>query len=228
MPEQPRWAPWAVITVKGFGRAKSRLGQALPVPERRALARAMFARVLEACAGCAPLHGVLVATDGEDAARLARRRGARVVRDPSGPAQPLERVVDGALDTLRGLGASHALVVMGDLPRLRPRDLRELLAQLRETDVVVAPDALRRGTGALGLRLGLALHSGFGHADSLQRHLREAARIGARCRLIYNPQLAFDLDSPADLARMASRPSPRATPAPGDGALRRPAAAPAR
>jgi len=197
----PLAAPWAVIVAKNFGRAKSRLGRALSIAQRRELARAMFERVLDACARTAELAGTLVATDGDDAAALALRGGAHVLRDPEEPAA-LHVIVDRALEHARGLGASHALVVMADLPLLRARELRELLELLRSADVVVAPDAERRGTGALALRLDLGLRTGFGRPDSLRRHVDAAIAASASLRVAYSPRLALDLDAPQHIARL--------------------------
>ena len=193
----PEFRPWAVIPAKRFGRAKTRLGTSLPAAERRELARALFERALAACRGCAELHSILVATDGDDVAALAARRGAHVVRDRE-PAASLAAVVDGALIAARDGGATHALVVMADLPQIQARDLRELLALLRDADLVLAPDIQRRGTSALGLRLALGLQTAFGSGESLQRHLSAAARAGGRSRLLYHPRLALDVDTPED------------------------------
>jgi 2-phospho-L-lactate guanylyltransferase len=195
------WRPWAVIPAKRFARAKSRLGSVLQTTERRELACSMFERVLGACSACPELEGVLVATDGDEVAALGARHGASVLRDPS-RSLPLAAVVDAALGSLTVRGATHALVVMADLPWIRSCDIGELLAQLRTEDVVVTPDLKRRGTSALGVRLDLGLRSCFGHADSLQRHLDEAARVRARSAVVHNPRIAFDIDSATDLSAL--------------------------
>ena len=195
---------FALVPAKRFGRAKTRLADALPPAGRRELARALCRRALHACEASFALCGTLVATDGDDVTALARQQRALVLRDDRQRAPSLSRIVDAGLHELRQRGATHALVIMSDLPHIEPRDVRELLCALRDADVVIAPDAQRRGTSALGLRLDLPLRSAFGHPDSLQRHLREAARLGARARLLCNPRLALDLDTPEDLARVQS------------------------
>jgi 2-phospho-L-lactate guanylyltransferase len=192
---------WAVVPAKSFRRAKGRLAGVLGVAERRVLARAMFERVLATCVAAPELEGTLVATDGEDVARLAWTRGATILRDDVAASARLNAVIDAALVVLEARGATHARVVMADLPLLAPRDLAELLAQLRAHDLVIAPDQQRRGTSALGLRLGRGLRTCFGHADSLHRHVQEAARVGGTSHVLQNPRLAFDLDSPEDLRR---------------------------
>lgn len=193
---------FAVIPQKRFGRAKARLAPALATEARRDLASALFARVLAACNGCTALSGALVATDGADVAHAALRSAALLERDRSAHAGRLAATVDASLDRLRARGATHALIVMADLPRLQARDLSELLDAMRAAPVVIAPDAQRRGTSALGLRLDLPFSTAFGQPDSFQRHLREAAQRASAARVIYNPRIAFDIDTPGDLAQL--------------------------
>jgi 2-phospho-L-lactate/phosphoenolpyruvate guanylyltransferase len=200
--ERTPFRAFAVIPQKRFGRAKARLAPALAPDARRELAAGLFTRVLSACHGCAALAGALVATDGADVAHAAQRSAALLERDRRAHEGRLSATVDVALESLRARGATHALIVMADLPQLQARDLAELLAALRDSAVVIAPDAQRRGTSALGLRLDVGFRTAFGHPDSLQRHLREATRTAGAARVIYNPRLAFDLDTPEDLAQL--------------------------
>lgn len=200
MTERAAFRPWAVIPAKRFSRAKSRLSAALAADARQALARALFERVLDACARAPELQGTLVVTDGDDVAELAERRGAVVLRDAPGAA--LAAVIDAAIAALPERGATHALVLMADLPQVRACDVSELLASLRAHDYVITPDAQRRGTSALGVRLDRARTTCFGHDDSLMRHVQEALRTPVSSAVIYNPRVAIDIDTPGDLAAM--------------------------
>jgi len=193
--------PWAIVPAKAFARAKSRLDGVLAPAARRELARGLLDRVLQACRHSGAFEGILVATDGDDVARSAGRAGAQVIRDRSERATSLGAIVDAALASSEALGATHALVVMADLPLLEARDVRELVHALRSNSVVLAPDAQRRGTNALGLRLDLGARTCFGQPDSLNRHAREALRVGARLRVVVNPRVARDLDTHADWLR---------------------------
>jgi 2-phospho-L-lactate/phosphoenolpyruvate guanylyltransferase len=204
------WRPWAVIPAKRFARAKTRLRGVLDGPKRSVLASGMFERVMDACAGCGDLTGTLVATDGDDVAALGIARGAAVLRDTAGSARSLSRVIDHALSAVAARGGTHALVIMADLPWLRGQDVRELLAELRHADLVLAPDRSRRGTSALGVRLQLltlGVRTRFGHADSLQRHVEEANRLHARRSIVHNPRVAFDIDAPDDLWAFSHAPT---------------------
>jgi 2-phospho-L-lactate guanylyltransferase len=193
--------PWAIVPAKAFARAKSRLDGVLPPAARRELARSLLDRVLQACRESRAFEGILVATNGDDVARSAARAGAQVIRDRAERAASLGEIVDAALASSVALGATHALVVMADLPLLEARDVRELAHALRSGSVVLAPDAQRRGTNALGIRLDLGMRSCFGQPDSLSRHAREARRVGARPRMVVNPRVGRDLDTHTDWLR---------------------------
>ena len=87
---------WAVIPVKRFVAAKTRLSPVLGADERAKLARLMFEDVIETVTACSDvLDGTLVITIDPGAAALARRRDAFVLGDVS------ERGVNDALT--RGL-----------------------------------------------------------------------------------------------------------------------------
>lgn len=207
---------WAILPVKGFDRGKSRLMPALAPAERRALAGALFGRALGACMGCTAIDHVLVASDSarvlmQSVTRAATQRvmpsapphgapSARlsVLLDPPG-APPFARVLDAALAHAHARGAMRAVIAMGDLPLVRPRDLAEVLARLEHARIAVAPDRARRGVGAIACTLPAPLPMQLGHRDSLDRTLRAARERALPVALVVSPRLARDLDTSADL-----------------------------
>src|SRR3569833_89552 len=74
-------ATWAVVAARANLTAKSRLASVLTPQARSALALAMLADVLDACAASA-LAGVVAVLDSEHAQALALAKGAYVVTDP--------------------------------------------------------------------------------------------------------------------------------------------------
>src|SRR5579871_6872770 len=66
---------WALVPAKSFARAKSRLSPILDAQARRDLARSMLEHVLSVLAECPEIAGVMVVTDGDEVADLARARG---------------------------------------------------------------------------------------------------------------------------------------------------------
>ena len=207
---------WALIPAKGFSRAKTRLNPALAPLERAALARRLLLNALSACAGCPQVAGALVVTDCPRVAALARERGAEALLDP--PGAGLAAVIGGGLAALTARGASAAVVLMADLPRLAPDDVASMLAALAGADVALAPDGEGEGTNALATRLPPALPSRFGRYGSFGAH-REAVRaLGLTVAVVRRPGLALDVDGPAHLDALGVAPAvkpPRSAGSPG-------------
>jgi 2-phospho-L-lactate guanylyltransferase len=179
---------WAVVPVKGFARGKSRLAPALADDARAGLARRLFEHVLDALAG--GVDGILVATDADEVAAAAR--GAAVRRD--GDAVGLAAVVDAALADVAARGATRALVLMADLPRVTAADVRAVLAGLDRAPVVVVPDRHRRHTNALALAPPTRIATAFGTGASFAAHRAAAGAI-----VLDNERIAWDVDEPGDL-----------------------------
>jgi len=160
---------------------KTRLGPFLTADERRSVARAMLADVLDALAAVGAEPTVLATDDvGVDAPVRVDTR-------------PLTPAVNAVLADADGPVA----VVMADLALATPAALEGLFGA--QGDVVLAP-GLGGGTNAL-----VARHPDFRvdyHGVSYRDH-REAARaVGAAPRTVDSFRLAVDVDDPPDLAEV--------------------------
>jgi 2-phospho-L-lactate guanylyltransferase len=197
---------WAVVPVKSFETAKSRLAGVLSAGEREALAREMFAHVLSVLSITEGLAGVLVVTDSPGVADVARKGGAVPVFDPRS-ATALRDCVDFGLEEIRQRGATLGLVLMSDLPALTASSVRALLHELERFDVVIAGDTGGRHTNALALRLRTPFPTSFGDPDSFDRHVQTAKRANLSLSVLTLPSperdaLAFDVDTPEDHERL--------------------------
>jgi 2-phospho-L-lactate guanylyltransferase len=188
---------WAVVPAKGFARAKTRLEPALDGASRAELARSMLEHVLDVLGGCAEIAGITVVTDDDEVEALARQRGASCVRDAGEP--PLRLAVEAGLTSVRQAGRSAILVLMADLPLVRPEDVRALLSALDGSDVVIAPDAHGSGTNAIAFAPEVVMATEFGSGDSFAAHRRRANEQGLRLRVHVGPGTAYDVDLPSDL-----------------------------
>ena len=192
---------WAVVPAKALSRGKSRLSGVLADDERAAFARKLFEHVLDTALATEGIAGVLVATDAEDVASIARARGAKV--RPDGAASSLAEVADGALAELAEAKVPAAIVLMADLPRIVPADVAALLAALADADVALVRDHEGQHTNALALAPPDAMKTCFGD-DSFARHLARARDLRLRVAVVENPRVAFDVDAPGDLARLGA------------------------
>lgn len=191
----------AVLPVKRFELAKTRLGEQLTPQSRRALAEAMVADVLEVLLAAAPaLASVAVVTNERSVAALARSLGATVLADPTESGQSAAAEVGIAHALSRGF--ERVLLVPGDCPAL---DLAGLMALLEPTvpapAVTIVADRHGAGTNALLLTPPDAIEPAFG-PGSFERHRERAAAAGASWHPEPLPGLLLDIDTPEDLAAL--------------------------
>lgn len=190
---------FAVVPVKDLREAKSRLRSILGPEARATLALRMMDHVLSAVRD-AGVEDVSVVSPDRTVLDLASKHGATpLLQQGRGLNPALEEGRRWAMER----GASALLVLPADLPLLEPDDVRELLNETEEgSSVTIAPDDARSGTNALLLHPPDALPFLFG-PDSFEEHLRAARKRGLGVRIVEQPNLAFDLDTRKDLARLS-------------------------
>lgn len=199
---------WIVVPSKGPFRGKSRLAPVLAPRRRAELVACLARRTLGcACAVASPERVVLV-SESPDLARTARTMGASALADRGDD-------MNAAIALAARLIPAEAdlLVLPADLPLLRPRDLRALLDA--PAGCVIAPDERGEGTNALLWRRGAARIFAFG-PGSFAAHRDAASRQGIAAAIVRRPGLAFDLDLPEHLDRLAAASEPRE----GEGSAR--------
>jgi len=178
-----------VVPFRGPG-GKSRLAPT-GEPLREQLALAMLGDVLAACAAVGP---TVLVTGDEEARLIAHEVGATVVDDP-GAGQGAAVIAGLAQQEERPI-----LVVNADLPCVTARDLLTLLgaAPLGGMALVAARDGT---TNALALPAPHLFASLYG-PGSAERFRQHAERLGLELVVAEIPNLAEDVDSPQDLARL--------------------------
>ena len=150
------------------------------------LARAMAERVL-----AAGRHWpVAVVCDDRAVADWARAHGALVVWEPG---RGLNGAVEAGVERLGGAGVMRVTVAHADLP-----SASDLTTVDNGSGVVLVPDRVGNGTNVLCLptRSGFCFSYGPG---SFARHQAEATRLGLDVTVLERPELAWDVDEPADV-----------------------------
>jgi len=190
-----------IVPHRGLEQAKTRLAGVLDPAQRAALAERLLRHVLDAAA--ATEHEVVVISPDASLEPLSMAAGAQLaVQHGLGLNAGLGQARDEALRD----GVEVLTVLHGDLPDLAPADVIALLAAVSGSgaSVAIAPDAAGRGTNGLALAPPDVIGFQFGR-DSFAAHLEAAERSGARLSVVERPGLAFDLDTPQDLATWLGR-----------------------
>lgn len=176
-------APLAGVPIKPFGVAKARLAPALDAAARSRLGRAIAAHTLHTVAASGASPAVVTADRG--VARWARRRGWRVIEEPTGGG------LDGAAQAV--VAAAHGgswAVLHADLPFVSEVDLADAW-RMSGGRMVIAP-AHDGGTSLIAGTRPFVFSYGPG---SFHRHLQTAPDAAVFVR----PGLALDLDTVRDL-----------------------------
>jgi 2-phospho-L-lactate guanylyltransferase len=188
----------AILPVKRFELAKTRLGETLAPEQRRTLAQAMVSDVLDALLASDWLEAVLVVTNEATVAALAQARGAQVLADQAEAGQSAAALI-GVAHAL-ALGYERVLLVPGDCPALDAAALRTLLERpMAPPAVTIVSDRAGSGTNALLLAPPDAIEPGFG-PDSFARHRERSERAQADWHAEPLAALLLDIDTPEDLA----------------------------
>ena len=168
---------WAVVPIKSFADAKSRLAPVLGQALRRGLASLMAERVLKATLASPEIAQTLVVTADPDAQRLAASLGAVCCLMDG------DHGVNAAVEAGFREARQHCetvLILPSDVPLAGPEDLARLLSPRgRETTVRIVADKAGRGTNALSIPSAADFAFRFG-TDSASAHAESAGMAGLR------------------------------------------------
>lgn len=133
---------------------------------------------------------VAVVCDDTEVATWARRRGALVVWEPG---RGLNGAVEAGVDHLAANGVVQVIVAHADLPRATD------LARVGDwAGITLVPDRYGNGTNVIALPTEAGFRFSYG-PGSFARHCAEAERLGLAVRILDRPDLAYDVDEPADV-----------------------------
>jgi 2-phospho-L-lactate guanylyltransferase len=189
---------WAVVPVKQFAAAKSRLKPVLGPGERAELARLMLEDVLEALTSCRHFFaGVLVVTSDSTAAAVAGCYGARTILLPGDGG--INVAITDALQTIDTSLHDGLMVVPSDIPQVTHNAFAQAAAAVAlPHSLAIAAAAEDNGTNLLACRPANAIPPRFGRR-SFDQHYVAARRTGVAVHALSLPELSFDIDRPKDL-----------------------------
>jgi 2-phospho-L-lactate/phosphoenolpyruvate guanylyltransferase len=190
--------PRIIVPHRGLEAAKTRLATSLSPDERMFLASQLLQRVLKVAREVT--DDVVVISPSRTLREIVEPSGSRlVVQRGMGLNEGLEQVrFDAVVEDVATLVILH-----GDLPNLRAEEIEVLVNALPSDGgpgVAIAPDRAGTGTNGLVLRPPDVIRFQFG-AGSFARHVAEVEAAGVPLVAVNRAGLAFDLDTPEDLAR---------------------------
>ena len=190
--------PRIVIPARAPELGKTRLAEALAAEQRAALGLRLFEHVLGLAIAAVGAEAVHVISRSPDLRARAEARSANSIVEQG---QGLNPALEQAAALLAASGQGPILSLSVDLPLVGPADLAALLTA--PGDVVCATDTLREGTNALLQRRPGLIPYRYGPA-SHAAHRTETEARGLAFTVIDRTGLAHDLDTPADLAGLAT------------------------
>jgi 2-phospho-L-lactate guanylyltransferase len=192
----------AVVPVKRFAVAKSRLATGVEETRKPELVAAMVADVLEAISEARLIERTIVVSQEPRAAEFAAAAGADLLSDFEDSSHSAAALAGIAAAEVAGAGC--VALLPGDCPLLDPRELDQMLTGVPDRYVAVIPDRHGTGTNALVLAPPDAIEPSFGEG-SRERHVAAARAAGVPYGVEELPSLGLDLDTPADIVALTMR-----------------------
>jgi 2-phospho-L-lactate guanylyltransferase len=182
-----------VIPIRAFTMGKARLAETLDADERARLGRMCAARVV-AAAGELP---TLVVSSDPEVRDWAHDLALRTVDDPGS----LDAAAELGRAVLRDDGCARVVITHADLPHART--FAGVIRDAAQPVAVIVPCHRDDGTPVLSLPATGEFDFHYG-PGSFRLHAAEARRRGLAVRVVRDPDLAFDVDVPDDLAALGA------------------------
>jgi 2-phospho-L-lactate guanylyltransferase len=183
-----------VVPIRAFVGGQARLVGAIDDAARADLGRELARRVL---AAASPLP-VVVVTDSPEVRAWAELAGATaVIGDPGS----LDASARAGVQWCRDQELPRAIIAHADLPWART--FAAVANDSSRPIVVVVPCHRDDGSPVLSVPVDLGFEFSYGEG-SFRRHVATARRLGVGVRVVRDPNLAFDVDVPADLTQLGT------------------------
>lgn len=185
----------ALVPVKSLDEVKSRLAAYLTLRQRQQLVLDMLHHVLQTLRQSELFEQIAVVSSDKRVLQCAETWGVlALIEEQPGHNEALYA----AALRERQMGVTGLLTISADLPLLHPADIRTLIAQSEQYEVVLAASRDRTGTNAILMRPPLVIPYLFG-PNSLQRY-QQAAQNKQVDSIVYSTiGLALDVDTVDDL-----------------------------
>jgi 2-phospho-L-lactate/phosphoenolpyruvate guanylyltransferase len=189
---------FAIVPVKRFENAKTRLSSMLDTEDRIRLSSLMLEDTLQILSVAPPLTQVIIVSADKRADEIATKHGAKFLPEKK------EKGVNSAVALADGYciekeAADATIVIPHDLPLLDSIVISKAceLAEKESTCIVICPSVRYDGTNML-LRKPPSVIGTFYETDSYNMHVRTAIKLGIPVKPLLSKSLMYDIDTPED------------------------------
>jgi 2-phospho-L-lactate/phosphoenolpyruvate guanylyltransferase len=188
---------FAILPVKRFENAKTRLSSILDMDDRILLSSLMLEDTVKILSSVRSLTQVVIVSADRRAEEMATKHGVTFLREEK------EKGVNSAValaDLYSIRGAAEATVVIPqDLPLLDPIEVSKAcqLAENESRCIVICPSLRYDGTNML-LRKPPTVIATFYDNDSYNMHVKAALKLGIPVKGLFSKSIMYDIDTPED------------------------------
>jgi len=194
----------AVVPVKGFEQAKSRLSSLLDEDQRVELSRFLLQDTLNTLSLCRELAKTIVVSSDPLVKEITQNLGLECLfqsRDKG-----VNNAVRYADKYLSSSGNWVSIIIPCDLPLLLPKDIDDVCQLIPKEGacVIVCPSYKFDGTNLLVRDPFNIISDTRYDNDSFQGHLEASIEAGANTKVLLPTRIMIDLDTPEDLRLVLS------------------------
>jgi 2-phospho-L-lactate guanylyltransferase len=193
---------FAIVPVKRFENAKTRLSSMLDTEDRIRLSYLMLEDTLQILSVAPSLTQVIIVSADKRADEIATKHGAKFLPEEK------ENGVNSAVALADGYcmekeAADASMVIPHDLPLLDTIVISKAceLAEKESTCIVICPSVRYDGTNML-LRKPPSVIGTFYETDSYNMHVRTAIKLGIPVKPLLSKSLMYDIDTPEDALQL--------------------------
>lgn len=193
---------FAIVPVKRFENAKTRLSSMLDTEDRIRLSSLMLEDTLQILSVAPSLTQVIIVSADKRADEIATKHGAKFLPEEK------EKGVNSAVALADGYciekeAADATIVIPHDLPLLDSIVISKAceLAEKESTCIVICPSVRYDGTNML-LKKPPSVIGTFYETDSYNMHVRTAIKLGIPVKPLLSKSLMYDIDTPEDALQL--------------------------
>jgi 2-phospho-L-lactate guanylyltransferase len=194
---------YAIIPVKMFVAAKSRLETLLSETERKQLCQSMLEDVLQTLNAMKEIQGLVVVSNDQTIREIAKKYEANYLKETK---SDLNHAISEAIDWCLRRTVRSVLIIPSDIPLIQPDDFKGMFNFNNEKSMVIVPSKEGSGTNALLLTPPTVIPTFFG-LNSFYEHLMKASTLKVKSYIYRSSNIEFDIDTETDLKYFFSKKS---------------------